>query len=370
MGDALLYKVVAEHMDDDLRNGRDNLPWWEYLIVKNKGSGNSACILRMEHCIADGVSLVHLFNNFITLEDGTPLGALIPDNMKQKFKVKQSQMALMWKIVKSTVKALTLPSSRFDDGVFFRRGTGADMIYTGNRSPLIFPTTPLDFVKDLKNAAKVTVNDIFLACLSQALYDYCLYEKCPVLPKTGNGAQFRALLPFAFPRSNDEVEDMSRALSNKWVFISTDMGIGYNNIFDRLAYVHNNMNELKQSPLAYCTRKIQETIAPKLPVKLAKQTVFDTFCRHSLVFSNVPGPANVCIFAGKKIHGCQMLFNNLIPQIGILSYHGNVFMNMVIDPDVVVDSHMIPVFYCRALCDLGKKYKVAIPDSVLEHANE
>ena len=176
-----------------------------------------------------------------------------------------------------------------------------DKVYTGNRKPLIFPTIPLDFIKDIKNAAKVTVNDVFLTCLSQALYDYCLKQNCSVLPSTGNGTQFRALLPYAFPKSQDEIADKSRTLSNKWVFISADMGIGYNNIHDRLAFIHNNMNKIKQSPLAYCTRQIQEIIGPKLPSKLSKQTVFDSFCRHSLVFSNVPGPDRQCIFAGKKV---------------------------------------------------------------------
>jgi len=324
----------------------------------------------MEHCIADGVSLVHLFDQFISFEDGTPVESLIPESMRKKFQFKQSKITLIRKTIKATITALALPNSRFDDGVFFRNGTGVDMIYNGNRTPLIFPNISLDFVKNLKNAAKVTVNDIFLTCLSQALYDYCLHQKCPVLPSTGNDTQFRALLPFGFPRSKDEIQDKSRTLSNKWVFISANMGIGYNNIFDRLTYIHNNMSKIKQSPSAYCTRQIQEIIGPKLPSKLSKQTVFASFCRHSLVFSNVPGPDRQIIFAGKKVAGCQMLFNNLIPQVGILSYFGQVFMNMIIDPDVVVESHMIPIFYCRALCDLAKKYNVDIPEIVLEHAKE
>ena len=65
-----------------------------------------------------------------------------------------------------------------------------------------------------------------------------------------------------------------------------------------------------------------------------------------------------------------MLFNNLIPQVGILTYYGQVYMNMIIDPDVVVESQMIPIFYCRALCDLAKKYNIDIPPSVAEHPKE
>jgi len=75
--------VAADHMNDDLRNGRDDLPWWEFLILKNKGPGMSACILRMEHCVADGMSLVHLFEQFISFEDGAPVESLIPQSMKK-----------------------------------------------------------------------------------------------------------------------------------------------------------------------------------------------------------------------------------------------------------------------------------------------
>jgi len=83
---------------------------------------------------------------------------------------------------------------------------------------------------------------------------------------------------------------------------------------------------------------IQNNVVPLLPVSSAQQTCYDIFTRHSLVFSNVPGPDKQCLLAGKAVTGLQMFYANLIPQIILISYAGKVYGNMVLDTDVRADA--------------------------------
>eukprot|EP00586_Coscinodiscus_wailesii_P005069 CAMPEP_0172488820 /NCGR_PEP_ID=MMETSP1066-20121228/18541_1 /TAXON_ID=671091 /ORGANISM="Coscinodiscus wailesii, Strain CCMP2513" /LENGTH=510 /DNA_ID=CAMNT_0013256289 /DNA_START=204 /DNA_END=1736 /DNA_ORIENTATION=+ len=372
-GEEELLRLVEEHMQDDLREGRGDLPWWELLVLKNAGNGRSAVVFRIEHCLADGLSLVTLFESLVSYADGSPMeeGGLIPSSMNRKFQQKKAgRLSLFYKSLKSTLKVLTLPSSKFDDGVAFRNGIGGDMCYSGKRKAVIFNTVSLDFIKSLKNAAGVSINDVFLACFSQAVRDYNLHENCPVMKSKGKNVQFRALMPLAFPRPREEARDRSLTLRNKWVFVSSKMGLGIENIVDRLRYVNNELTKQKKSPEAFCQLKVQESIPPKLPLKLARQTVYDLFTRHSVVFANVPGPPKECTFARRSVVEVQILFNNLIPQVEILSYMDRVFMNLVLDSEAVPHCELIPIFFSRALVSLAKEFKVDVPANVSEHAEK
>jgi len=352
------------------KEGRGELPWWEVLIIKNKGTGPSSVVFRMEHFIADGLSLITLFEKFVTRADGTPITSSVPMKMSNKFRRNENTFATIPKFLKSMIKVLTLPSSKFDHKVFFRKGIGRHMVHTGKRKCILFHNVPLEFIKELKNAAEVTVNDIILTALSQAIHDYCVKHDDPVLQKKGKRVRFRALMPVAFPRSDKDKSDPSRAMRNRWFFISSDIGLGWSNVVDRLKYIKRKMDSLKQSPAIFSNLIMQSKIPPLLPLKLARQTVFDVFCRHSMAFTNVPGPGELCIFAGKEVYGLHFIYNNLLPQVAVLTYNGSVFMNMVLDHEALPDCDVIPILFSKALVDLAYEMKVSVPLDVLEHSRK
>ncbi len=92
-------------------------------------------------------------------------------------------------------------------------------MYNDDRSLIVFDAIPLEFVKDLKNKVGVTVNDIVFTCLSQAIHDYLVEQKCSVLENRKDKTQCRALLPVAFMRKelkDDDPSHKSAVLSNKW----------------------------------------------------------------------------------------------------------------------------------------------------------
>ncbi len=63
-----------------------------------------------------------------------------------------------------------------------------------------FEKISLKFVKKLKKKANVSLNDILMAALSQAIHDLCVdHQECPVIREMGEKTLCRALILSGFP---------------------------------------------------------------------------------------------------------------------------------------------------------------------------
>ena len=366
-----LNRIIVEHCQDALGIGRGDLPWWEILILRNKGKGPSACVLRVHHVIGDGLALVAAFEKLLTTEDGSPIHSPVSfkSGASKKKNSKKGILATIWSLIEATGHVLTLGATKYDDDTVFSRMNHAEMKHSGRREAFIFPTIPLDFVKALKSAAGVTVNDILMTAISQAIYDYCKLQNDEVLEARGSAIQCRALLPVGFPRSEDELNDRCSAFRNQWCMVSCDIGVGHSDIEDRLRHIHAKSTEMKEKPRAFMQLQVQNHVAPIIPDSVGQQTVFDTFSRHSLVLTNVPGPTDKVLFAGKKVKSVQLFFDNLLTQVDLMSYAGQVYGNIVFDADQLPDSELFGRFYVAALVELAKRLGVDIPSEVKKSAS-
>ena len=389
--EAATHRAVFEHRQDGLGTGRGrdgDLPWWEILVVRNGGTGPSACVLRVHHVIGDGLALLGAFQRILTGLDGTtPMRSPFSEGGKDSRSSsssdnnnnnnnnynnnnnKKNALALAWSLVCATFHVLTLGATRYDHDTAFSRMNHAKMKHSGRREVLIFPTIPLDFVKRLKAAAGVTVNDLIMTAVSQAIHDYCKSQNDPVLASTPAGRlRCRALLPVGFPRSAESLSDPATALRNVWSMASCDIGVGIEDVQDRLRYIRSRTQELKAKPRAYMQLKVQNGLGPKLPVSVGQKTCFDTFSRHSLVLTNVPGPIEPVLFAGKPVTGLQLFFDNLVTQVDIISYAGQVYGNMVFDGDELPEVEGFGRMYAGALVALAGRLDVDVPAEVKEAA--
>jgi hypothetical protein len=382
-----IYREIYNHLQDPLSVNRGDLPWWEILVVRNRDDdtsrrrGRSAVVFRIHHGLADGISLVSVFGGFVTHQDGSPLTSLL-DNFTSKAGQRAPSTSRrtavnpwmgvrMW--FRELLNVLMLGMTRYDDDTAFSKHNHSGMTYSGNRRAVIFPPVPLDFIKSIKNAASVTINDVLMTAVSYAITEYCERRNCPAVREQGEGRraiQCRALLPVAFPRSKEQMADVDAALSNLWCFFSTDMGLHTSDIMDRLHFIHKQNLDIKGTPRVLLQLNIQNKILPFLPAFVGQKTLFDIMTRHSLVFSNVPGPDRPVVIAGRVVTGVQMLYANLIPQIGFLSYAGNVFGNIMLDPDAILESSSLRGFYVRALAALASRLNVPVPHDLSKLASE
>lgn len=361
----LLNKTIVEHCQDALGEGRDDLPWWEILILRNKSNGPSACVIRVHHVIGDGLAMVSAFEKLLTTEDGKAITSPISfSGGASKKKSKKGMMSTIWSLIEAAGHCLTLGATKYDDDTVFSKMNHAKMKHSGKREAVIFPTVSLAFVKDLKSAAGVTVNDILMTAVSQAIHDYCKKQDDEVLKTKGSAIQCRSLLPVGFPRSSESLDDTTTAFKNMWCMVSCDMGVGYTDIQDRLKHIRSKTTEMKEKPRAYMQLTIQNNLGPYVPVSIGQQTVFDTFSRHSLVLTNVPGPTDKVLFAGKKVKAVQLFFDNLLTQVDLMSYAGQVYGNIIFDADQLPDSKIFGQLYVEALVELADRLNVTVPAEV------
>ena len=348
--DKLTMDTLTAHLDDDLRNKSRNLPWWEFLIVKNDGTGNSAVLLRIEHCLADGLSISSIFENLITDEDGNPYDNQTTTTSKMLQKISKRNLN-PFSYIKEIFHILLLEFSPYDSPTIFTK-PNQTTVYSGMREVLLLPEISLDLCKKIKNAAHCTVNDILLFALSEAIIDYCKDQNCPVI---GIDSICRALVPFGYPRTPKQLRDKKTAIGNSWSMLSLPMFFNESNILKRLQKIHQTTTQVKSSPRGIVQLFLQNTLGPLLPVSKSQEMVLNILTRHSLVVTNLIGPDKPCKFAGKTIIGVQLLNLNFITQASFLSYNGSVFGSFVLDTDQIKDSHKIATFYARAFSRLSQK---------------
>ena len=87
----------------------------------------------------------------------------------------------------------------------------------------------------------------------------------------------------------------------------------------------------------------------------------DLFTRHSMTFSNVPGPQKQLSIVGKDIKSVRFYLNHLIPTVCILSYNGGMTVSLVIDDQGVPNVSKIPRLFTNALISLANEFDVEVP---------
>ena len=75
------------------------------------------------------------------------------------------------------------------------------------------------------------------------------------------------------------------------------------------------------------------------------------------MFSNVPGPAGLISLCGERVEGMQILFQNILPNVILISYAGGVYFNMNMDDDLLPGaSEELPKFYLEELRELAGEF--------------
>jgi hypothetical protein len=90
-------------------------------------------VLRINHSLADGISLLHVVEDIITQLDGSPVEPILPPSIHKKFRVKVPFLKLLWSSLKAVVQVLTLPMTVHDDDTLFSI-TNKDMVRSSLRA--------------------------------------------------------------------------------------------------------------------------------------------------------------------------------------------------------------------------------------------
>ena len=227
----------------------------------------------------------------------------------------------------------------------------------------MFPNLPLDFIKAIKNAAKVSINDVLFTCLSQAIRDYLEEQQCPVVKERGANLLCRALIAAVLPRRVRN--PTSETLQNKWFLLSSDLGVGVspqkNDILERLHYLHQHLGSLKTSPVPLVGLTIQNTLAPWMRRSVNEYIFWNAMCRRSVSISNVPGPGKTCVFAGQPGVAVNMFLSNALPHVAFISYAGQIFGNITLDPESIPNCQSLSRHLKKAVVTLAERLDIPVP---------
>lgn len=339
-------------------------PLWQVHIVEKYGDG-CAAIIRLHHCIGDGMALINVLLSLTDFTDDAPIptgdpdyladdgagpGGVLDGLIDRAASRVNSVRRLSRRFAKEGLEAMFFPAKMLDLTL-----QGADNAVAAGRLVLRTPDPktifkgelgvskkgawsrplPLKDIKAIKNVTGGTVNDVLISAMTGGLRRYLVGRDQPV-----DGINFRTAVPVNL-RSQEEMG----TLGNKFgiVFLSLPVGIG--DPLERLAEVRKRMNALKNTPEALAALGILNVIG--MSPQEIQTTIVDMFgAKTTAVMTNVPGPPVPLYMAGSKIDSIMFW----VPQSGrvslgisIISYAGKVWLGvatdagLVPDPDRIVD---------------------------------
>ena len=200
---------------------------------------------------------------------------------------------------------------------------------------------PLDEVKAVGKALNCSINDVLLSCVAGALGEYLKSHGDNVA-----GQEIRAMVPV-----NLRPLDQAYKLGNRFGLVPLVLPIGVDNPIERVYEVRRRMAELKgsyQPLLAFSLLAVAGLL-----IKPAQDMLLSLFAKKTTaVMTNVPGPREKLKFCGSTLE--QSMF--WVPQSGdvglgvsILSYGGGVQFGVITDsllcpePQRIIDE-FVPEF--------------------------
>jgi len=337
-------------------------PLWQMHLVEDY-EGGSALIVRIHHCIADGIALISVTMSLVDGGEAPPerkrkeapagaedwiaqtlvkpftdmtvkaLGAAGEGAVKSLGMLRDPHKGiegsldlakLAYQVISDAAALALMP----DDSKTRLKGKPA-----GSKRVAWCQPIPLDEVKAVGKALNCSVNDVLLSCVAGALGEY--------LTSLGDdvaGQEIRAMIPV-----NLRPIEQAYKLGNRFGLVPLVLPIGMENPIERVYEVRRRMNALKGSTQPLLAFGVLAVAG--LLIKPAQDAIMALFGKKTTaVMTNVPGPREKLKFLGSTLE--QSMF--WVPQSGdiglgvsILSYGGGVQFGVITDTALCPDPQKI-----------------------------
>lgn len=342
-------------------------PLWQFHLVEDytapDGTKSSALLVRIHHCIADGIALISVTMSLI--DGGAP-----PPERRRKAEPAGPEDWIADTLIKPftdlTVKALGAAGQGAAQALHILSDPQKGMAGSVDMAKVAYqlvsdlaalalmpddsktrlkgkPGTtkrvawcqpiPLVEVKAVGKALNCSVNDVLLSCVAGAISEY--------LKAHGDdtaGQEIRAMVPV-----NLRPIEQAYKLGNRFGLAPLVLPIGIDNPIERVYEVRRRMQDMKgsyQPLLAFSLLAVAGLL-----IKPAQDAMLNLFGKKTTaVMTNVPGPREKIKFCGSTVE--QNLF--WVPQSGdvglgvsILSYGGGVQFGVITDATLCPDPQAI-----------------------------
>ena len=335
-------------------------PLWQFHLVEHY-QGGSALMVRIHHCIADGIALVSVTQSMVDggttpprhksrqLHHGGLEGAeeWIADSLIKPFTdVAVKALDAAGEGAVNAMEMMAEPQRGVEKGL---AGTielakmayqvlrdGAALALMPDDSPTRLKGTPgtakrvawcqpipLEDVKAVGKALNCSINDVLLSCVAGAIGEY--------LKSFGDevaGKEIRAMVPVNLRQLEDAYK-----LGNRFGLAPVVLPIGIENPVERVYEVRRRMSQMKGSMQPLMAFGLLSVAG--LLIKPAQDAMLSLFSKKTTaVMTNVPGPREKLKFCGATLDQSLVW----VPQSGtvglgvsILSYGGGVQFGVIGD---------------------------------------
>ena len=345
-------------------------PLWQLHLVENY-KGGSAVMVRIHHCIADGIALISVTQSLMDGGRAPPEAPhLAPHHAGLEGAQDWIADALLKPLTNMTVRALSAagdgvvrslgllmdPQHGMEKGVhgsvdfaklaYHAASDLASLALMADDSPTRLkgipghtkrvawcPPIPLVEVKAVGKALNCSVNDVLMSCVAGAIGEYL-----KSLGDAIHGKEIRAMVPV-----NLRAPDQAYKLGNQFGLAPVVLPIGMENPVERIFEVRRRMRDLKgsmQPLLAFGLLAVAGLL-----VKPAQEAMLSLFAKKTTaVMTNVPGSGTKFTLCGCTVEETLAW----VPQSGtvglgisVLSYGGGVQFGVVSDTTLCPDPQQI-----------------------------
>jgi diacylglycerol O-acyltransferase / wax synthase len=360
-----LERMVSELSATPLDFSR---PLWQMHLVdgchSEDGDARQAVIIRIHHCIADGMALVGVL---LSMFDNTPHAADRDAPQAATLDKDNPWLHLIQPVAKTTIAAINLSTSLWTKYMWMLAGSNklvGQLSDIGNKASrltldaiklMAMPDDsrtrlkgkpkgikhvawseplPLDEIKVIGKTLGASVNDVLMASVAGAIGTY-LRAKGDQVP---GDTDLRAMVPVNLRKAGGE-----QKLGNAFGLVPLVLPVGIEDPMARLNEVRRRMDELKGGYQALVAMAVLGVLGAT--PKQMQNEIQNYFAKKATaVMSNVPGPQTPLYLAGSRLD--QIMF--WVPQSGdigvgvsILSYNGGVQFGLVTDDAIASDPHEI-----------------------------
>ncbi len=345
-------------------------PLWQMHLVENclgeDGKLRQALIVRIHHCIADGVALVGVFMSMFGQSPDQDEPAPAPPRQAAAVEAAAEENPweqIMLPVTAASIKAIDLSSSVFIKslgmvtdldklpGQLSSLGQTAGQLAldavklstmdedshtrlkgkpNGKKHVSWSEPLPLAEIKAIGKAYGCSINDVLMASVAGAIRSYLISKGDTV----AHDCDVRVMVPV-----NLRKPSRRQKLGNAFGLVPLVLPVGLEDPLARMYEVRHRMNELKGSYTALVAMSLLGVLGAT--PKQVQNEIQNYFARKATaVMSNVPGPQTPLYLAGSQLDQCMFW----VPQSGdigigvsILSYNGGVQFGIVTDDALVKD---------------------------------
>ena len=370
-----LRELCARLLERPLNRSK---PLWEAWVIEGLAGGRFALLLKVHHCMVDGLAGVELLGALLspTAEvqwDDPP--AWTPRPAPGGFELLRDEVGRRAKLpldllraLGSTPRAAGSATSTIVDRITATWRLVRDGVRRPAATPLNRPigahrrfhwvTLDLDDVKAVKNRLGGTVNDVVLATVSGAIRRFLLHRQVSLF-----GLDFRVAVPVSV-RSEEERGLPGNRVS-VWIM---PLCVQERYPVRRLRAVHAASERFKKTNQAEGAEVLAQaaewTAVNVLSMGLAVASRNPPF---NLIVTNVPGPQVPLYLAGAPLvaaYPLVPLFSNQGLGIALFSYAGKLFWGLNADWDTLPDIGVFAEAIQESFAELldAARQQVVMPD--------